>query len=53
MNKECELAVEEKQFTPVWVMSKKATIEISQIGTVIGSVYEEIFRRGLQPAVLL
>lgn len=50
MNKECELAVEEKQFTPVWVMSKKATIEISQIGTVIGSVYEEIFRRGLQPA---
>lgn len=33
-----ELAVEAKEFTPVWVMSKTATIEITQIGTVIGSV---------------
>lgn len=28
----------------------KATIEISQVGTVIGSVFETIFKNGLQPA---
>lgn len=50
MMKNVELMVETKEFAPTWVMSKMATIEISQIGTVIGSVFEAIFQNGLKPA---
>ena len=45
-----ELIVESKPFEPIWVMSKMASIEISQIGTVIGSVFEEIFKNHLTPS---
>lgn len=50
MEKKLELIVEAKEFEPVYVMSKTAAIEISQIGTIIGKVYEEIFKNHLQPA---
>lgn len=50
MEQKMELVVEAKEFEPVWVMSKSATIEITQIGTVIGNVFQEIFNNGLQPA---
>ena len=50
MEQKMELTVEAKEFGPVWVMSKSATVEISQIGNVIGSVFEEIFKNNLQPA---
>jgi Predicted transcriptional regulators len=50
MEQKLELVVESKEFEPVWVMSKTATIEIGQISTVIGSVFEEIFKHGLQPS---
>lgn len=50
MEQKFELVVEAKEFEPVWVMSKSATIEITQIGTVIGNVFQEIFNNGLQPA---
>lgn len=50
MEKKSELVVEAKEFEPVWVMSKSAAIEITQIGTVIGNVFQEIFNHGLQPA---
>lgn len=49
MEQKKELVVEAKEFNPVWVMSQTATIEITQIGTVIGSVFEEIFKNHLQP----
>lgn len=45
-----KIVVEAKNFDPVYVMSKTATIEINQISTVIGSVFEEIFKNGLKPA---
>lgn len=45
-----ELIVEAKEFVPVWVMSKAATIEITQVGTVIGQVFEAIFKNNLRPA---
>lgn len=45
-----ELVVEAKEFKPVWVMSKIATIEISQVGTMIGSAFEAVFKNGLHPA---
>lgn len=45
-----ELFVEAKPFEPVWVMSKKATIEITQCGEIIGAVFQAIFNNGLQPA---
>lgn len=47
---EGKLVVEAKNFEPVCVMSKTAAIEINQISTMIGSVFEEMFRKGLQPA---
>jgi len=50
MEMKAELFVEEKEFVPVWVMSKTVTIEINQISSVIGSVFEEIFKQNLQPA---
>lgn len=50
MEQKTGLLVEAREFTPVWVMSKAATIEITQIGVVIGSVFEEIFKNGLKPA---
>ena len=50
MEQRMELMVEAKEFTPVWVMSKNATIEISQIGVVIGGVFEEIFKNKMMPA---
>lgn len=50
MDQKSELKVEAKTFEPVWVMSKSATIVINQVGAVIGSVYEEIFKNHLQPA---
>lgn len=49
MGQKVELLVEAKEFKPVWVMSKRGAIEISQIGTMIGSVFEEIFKNGMQP----
>lgn len=49
MKEMTNLAVEVKNFEPVCVMSKKATIEINQISTVIGSVFEEIFKNGFKP----
>lgn len=49
MGQKVELVVEAKEFKPIWVMSKRATIEITQIGTVIGSVFEAIFQNGMQP----
>lgn len=49
MMKNVELIVEAKTFEPTWVMSKSATIEISQVGPVIGSVFEAIFASGLSP----
>lgn len=48
MENKMELAVEAKEFEPVLVMSKQAAIEISQISSVIGSVFEEIYKNGLQ-----
>ncbi len=50
MEQKSELTVEAKEFEPVWVMSKTAAIEISQFGTVVSAVFEEIFRNGLQPS---
>ncbi|MDD3797292.1 MAG: MerR family transcriptional regulator [Lachnospiraceae bacterium] len=50
MEKNAELLVEAKEFQPVWAMSKKAVIKIDEIGTVIGSVFETIFKNGLKPA---
>lgn len=50
MKEKLELVVEAKEFEPVNVMSKTATIEMSQISTLIGSVYEEIHKNGLQPS---
>ena len=50
MKQNIELIVEAKEFQAVWVMGKTATIEITQIGTVIGNVFEEIFKNNLQPA---
>ena len=50
MEQNAEIMVTEKEFTPVWVMSQKATIEITQVGVVIGKVFEAIFQNGLQPA---
>ena len=52
MKEMTNLAVEVKNFEPVCVMSKKATIEINQISTVIGSVFEEIFKNGFKPCLL-
>lgn len=49
MDSKSELVVEAKEFSPVWVVSKKATIEISHISSVIGSVYEEIYKNGFSP----
>ena len=45
-----ELVVEAKEFEPLCVMSKTATIEINEISVVIGSLFKEIFKNGLQPA---
>lgn len=44
------LEVEAKVFERSWVMSKTDAIEISEIGVVIGKVFELIFSQGLQPA---
>lgn len=49
MDKKLDLIVEAEVFEPVYVVSRKAMIEISQIGNVIGSVYEDIYRNGLKP----
>lgn len=49
MNQNENLVVEAKEFTSTVVMSRKATISIEQIGTVIGAVYEDIFKNGLKP----
>lgn len=49
MNQNENLAVEAKEFAPTVVMGRKATIAIEQIGTVIGAVYEDIFKNGLKP----
>lgn len=50
MEKNLELVVETKTFTPVYVMSQTATINITQFGTVVSKVFEETFKNGLQPA---
>lgn len=50
MEQRMELMVETKEFAPVWVMSKTATIDIKQFGNVVSSVFEAIFHNGLQPA---
>lgn len=50
MDKKNELIVEEKVFEPVLVMSKKATISMSNVSSIIGSVYEEIYKAGLRPS---
>ncbi|MEE1032364.1 MAG: GyrI-like domain-containing protein [Ruminococcus sp.] len=50
MEQKLELTVEAKEFEPVWVLSKKATIDVTQVGVVIGQVFESIFKNGLQPA---
>ena len=50
MEQKTGLVVEAKEFRPVWVMSKRATIHMSQLSTVIGSVFEGIFKNNLQPA---
>ncbi len=49
MDKKCELVVIAEEFTPVLVMSKRALVDVSQISSVIGSVFEEIFKEGLRP----
>ena len=50
MEQKMDLLVEAKEFEPVWVMSKTATVDVAQCGTVIGQVFEEIFKNNLQPA---
>ena len=50
MQKGKELIVETKEFKPGWVMGKKATLDVTQTGTVISSVFESIFKNNLQPA---
>lgn len=50
MEQKIDLLVEAKEFEPVWVMSKAATIDVSQLGEVTGCVFEEIFKNNLQPA---
>lgn len=50
MDQTSELVVSVSEFKPVLVMSKKATISMDNIGSVIGNVYEEIFKSGLRPA---
>ncbi|MDD2413641.1 MAG: MerR family transcriptional regulator [Eubacteriaceae bacterium] len=50
MATENTLEVITKTFQPQWVMSRKETIVIDEIGTVIGQVFEAIFKNGLQPA---
>lgn len=50
MEQRRELIVETREFKAVWVMSRAAVIEITQIGNVTGGVFEEIFKNGLRPA---
>lgn len=50
MEQKFDLVVEAKEFTPVRVMSQTAAIEITQVGTVIGKVFEAIFKNGLKPS---
>lgn len=50
MNQNAELVVEAKEFEPLWVMSKRATISMDQLSVVIGNVFEEIFKNHLRPA---
>lgn len=49
-NMEQNLVVEMKEFEPVWVMGRRATIDMTQYAAVIGSVFEAIFQNNLQPA---
>ena len=48
MNKKLELVVEEKIYESVLVVGERATIEISNISSLIGSVYEKIFKYGFK-----
>ncbi len=49
MTLEENLVVEVKEFAKICVMSQSATIEISNVGDIIGKVYESIFKNGLMP----
>lgn len=50
MDKTLDLVVEVKEFEPVLVVSKKAITDMSNISSVIGSVFETIFTAGLKAA---
>lgn len=50
MSKENEVIVEAKEFEPAIVMSKRGTIQIEQIGSLIGKVFEDIYKNGMSPA---
>ena len=50
MDKISKFVVEAKVFEPMQVIGKVATIEITQMGKVLGDVFAELYQGGLRPA---